>query len=74
MINYLPFMQIQKESRAYIVLLPFNAPYEECHQVLIELAQQVLDMQKQKQDEAEKERLTKEMENQKAEAEAQAVG
>lgn len=68
MINYLPFMQIQKESRAYILLLPFNAPYDECHKVMGEFAEQVLADQKAKQEAVEQERLKKEVENQTAEA------
>lgn len=69
MINYLPFMQIQKEdNRSYILLLPFNAPYEECHKVMLEFAEQVLADQKAKQEALEQERLKKEVENQTAEA------
>lgn len=68
MINYLPFMQIQKEDRSYILLLPFNAPYDECHKVMLEFAEQILADQKAKQEAADQERLKKEMVDQTAEA------
>lgn len=70
MINYLPFMQIQKESRSYIVLLPFNAPFEEVSAVMLEFSQKVLEEQKMRKEQAEKESLQKEMANQKSEAKA----
>jgi hypothetical protein len=40
-IQQLPFMQIVKEGRAYILLLPFNAPFDEAKQVLEEFSQDI---------------------------------
>lgn len=68
MINHIPFMQIQKEGRAYILLLPFNAPFDECHDVMLEFAKEVLEEKRIRAEQADKSKLDKELENQKAEA------
>lgn len=68
MIHQLPFMQIQKEDRSYIVLLPFNAPFDEAHAVMLEFAQHVLDEKKIRQEAFEKAKLEEEVKNQTAEA------
>lgn len=63
-INYLPFMQIVKEGRAYILLLPFNAPFEETQDALKEMIAGV-DKEKAVRDDI---RLKAEIENQAKEA------
>lgn len=69
MIHQLPFMQIQKQDgRAYIVLLPFNAPFEEAHEVMLEFAQQILEEKRIRQEMIDKEKLKEEIKNQTAEA------
>lgn len=61
-------MQIQKEGRAYILLLPFNCYVDELKQVLQEFADNAQKEQKQRDEMAEKAKLEAEMHNQKAEA------
>lgn len=67
-IQQLPFMQIVKEGRAYILLLPFNAPFDEVHQVLGEFAQDVKAEQEFRAEIIEKAKLEQETANMKAEA------
>lgn len=68
MIHQLPFMQIQKEGRAYILLLPMNAPFDEAHEAALEFAKEILDEKKMRQEAMEKAKLEQELANQKAEA------
>jgi hypothetical protein len=73
-INQLPFMQIVKESRAYILLLPFNAPFDEAHDVMLEFAKDVRTEQEFRNGLIEKAKLDQEQQNAKAEASAEAAG
>jgi hypothetical protein len=68
MINQLPFMQIQKEGRSYILLLPFNAPFDEAHDVMLEFAKDILEEKRIRQEVFEKSKLEQELSNQRAEA------
>ncbi len=68
MINQLPFMQIRKEDRSYILLLPFNAPFDEAHDVMLEFAKDILEEKRVRQEILEKVKLEQELSNQKAEA------
>jgi len=71
-IQNLPFMQIVKDGRAYILLLPFNSPFDEVFTVLDEFK---VDVQAEKDFRAqimEKARLEQEANNAKAEAQAEA--
>lgn len=70
MIHQLPFMQIQKEGRSYIILLPFNAPFEEAHDVMLEFAKEILEEKKVRHEIMEKAKLEEELKNQTAEATA----
>lgn len=61
-------MQIVKEGRAYILLLPFNAPFDEAHDVMLEFAQDVKTEQAFRNELMEKAKLEEEMKNQNSEA------
>lgn len=67
-INHIPFLQVQREGRAYILLLPFNAPFDEAHECVLELAGQVLE-EKRVRDE-----LMEKAKAQAAEEEAKKIG
>lgn len=67
-INQLPFMQIIKEGRAYILLLPFNAPFDEAQEVLKEFIVQVDEEKVFRAELIEKAKLEQEMKNQNAES------
>ena len=69
MIHQLPFMQIQKEGRSYILLLPFNAPFDEAHAVMSEFANEILEEQR-----IRKEAVDKVQAEQQQKAEEPAVG
>lgn len=69
-INQLPFMQIIKDGRAYILLLPFNAPFDEAQEVLKEFIVQVDEEKAFRADLIEKAKLEQEMKNQNAESTA----
>ena len=72
-IHHLPFMQIVKDGRAYILLLPFNSEFEECKAVLQEFDQQLEQERAFRLNMAEQAQLQQEAVNAKAEA-AQEAG
>lgn len=73
-INYLPFMQIVKDGRAYILLLPFNSEFDELKTVLGEFSQQVDQEKAWRDDLAAKAKLEQEAQNARQEAAVESVG
>lgn len=69
-INYIACLQVQKNDRVYSLILPENAPFDEAHQVLLEMAQGVLDIKKEREEALEKAKLEQELANAKHEAES----
>ena len=69
-INYVPFISVNKNNRVYTLLLPVDAPYKECNEVLLDMAQGILVIQKKAQEEADKLKLEQEIADAKAEAAA----
>ncbi len=67
-INYLPFMQILKEGRAYIMLLPFNCAFDEIQEVLKEFSENVEKEKAFRAEITEKAKLEAEMNNGRQEA------
>lgn len=69
-LNYIAVTQLEKNGRVYSLILPNDAPFDEAHQVCLEMAQGVLDIKKQREEALEKAKLDQEVANAKQEAAA----
>lgn len=69
-VNYIACLQREKNNRVYSLILPNEAPFEEAHEILLLLAQDVLEIKKQREEMVEKAKLDQEVANAKQEAAA----
>jgi len=56
-VEYIPFVELKKNNRQYVLMLPAYAPFDETIEICHEFAKNVADMQKAAQDEQLKQEM-----------------